>query len=487
MKTGLHHACLAGVVAALLAGCATPAEPPRPEVAMPATFAEAVTPTTPVPPPAADWWEAFDDATLNGLETDVVASNASLAAALGRLRQARAQVELARSALSPQLGLTLGASRAHTSANVLGRSLAGKTVNDYSASLGASWEPDLFGRLGQSVTAAQLDAQATAADAEALRLALQAEVARDYLTLRSLDEEGALLTHLKDDQLELVQLTRQRLADGTVSELDVDQAQAGVETLLAQIVDLGASRAAMAHALATLTGRPAGTLAVPALSTPAALAVPELSPGIPADLLVRRADVAAAQDRVAAANQRAGLARLAWFPSLMLSLTSGLESSVLPTLLGLPSRMWAAGPSVSLPLLDGGRRRAVLQGAEAGIDVAAADYRARVLAAINEVEDQLATLNTLQVESGHQSQAVALSTKAVTIAGIRYDAGAVDYAQVMLARQSQISAERDALLLRRRQLLASVDLVRALGGGWRGDGPDHLAATSPIESTAGAR
>lgn len=463
LRGALASIALAAAIASLMSACASaPPAGPAP-MTLPASFSEGSAASN-AGAPRTDWWTAFADPTLDALEKRVVVSNADLARAMAQLRRARSDVDVQRAGAAPQVSADLAANRTHTSDDVVGHALAGRTVDDHAASVGASWEPDLFGRIADQVAAARGEAEATAADVASLQLALQAEVAKDYLAMRSIADEQALLAQSLADQRDLLAIARHRLDDGTDSELEVAQAQGEVESLQARHDDLDAQRATLRHALATLSGQPAASMSVPAAATP--LLPPEVAPGLPSDLLRRRPDIAAAAQRVTVANARAGVARLAWFPTLVLSLAGGFESTAQNRLLSLPSRAWSLGPELALPLFDGGRRQAVLAGAEADVDAAAAAYRGKVIAAINDVEDQLATLSTLQQEEAHQAQAVRWSTRAAEIAGIRYQAGANAYADLLLARQASLSSQRDELLLKRRQLVATVDLVRALGGGW---------------------
>jgi NodT family efflux transporter outer membrane factor (OMF) lipoprotein len=456
---------IALAAAALLSACAsTPPAGPAP-MPLPAGFVESAPAGGAADMPRPDWWIAFGDPTLDTLERGVAVSNADLARALAQLRRARAEVDLRRAGTSPQVSADLAADRTHTSADVAGRALAGRTVDDHAASLEASWEPDLFGRVANEVAAARSDAEASAADVASLRLALQADLAKDYLSMRSLADEQALLERSEADQQGLLMLARRRLDDGTASELEVAQSEGELEALQARRIDLDTQRAALRHALATLTGQPAATLVLPAAATPSV--PPAVAAGVPSDLLRRRPDIDAAAQRVTAANARAGVARLAWFPRLVISLAGGFESTESGPFLSLPSRAWSLGPELALPLFDGGRRQADVSAAQADVDAAAATYRGTVIAAINDVEDRLATLSTLQQEGVHQAQAVRWSIRAADVADIRYRAGADAYADTLLAHQASLSTQRDELLLKRHQLLATVELVRALGGGWQ--------------------
>jgi len=451
---------------AALAACAAPAMPPLPEVALPSAYAAplAASAAGGMAMPATDWWTAYGDARLDQLEADVDASNFSLARALAQLRRARAEVDAQAAARQPQAALAADAERDHTSANIVGHSLAGRTVDDHTIGATASWEPDLFGRIDLQVSAARADAEASAADVAALRLSLHAEVAHDLLAVRALDAEQTLLARALADAQALLELTRSRLAAGTASELDVDQSEQELQSLQAQLVDLAATRTALVDALATLTGRAAAGFVVDAARFEDR--VPETAPGLPSALLQRRPDIAAAARRVDATNARAGLAQRAWFPDIVLSLAAGFESTALGPLLALPSRSWAVGPGVTLPLFDGGRRRAGQAQAAADVDAAAAGYRETVISAVNEVETQLATLHTLRAEADHQERAVHWAGRATEVARARYAAGASSYVDVLVAQRAQITTERAALDVERRRLQASVDLAQALGGGW---------------------
>jgi len=462
-------ALAAAAAAVLLGACAAPPLPPPPApVALPPAYVEGGA-AHPAPPPRADWWRAFGDPTLDAIEQEVASDNPTLAQAAARLRRARAAVDAAAASGQPQLAVSAGVDRAHTSADVVGRSLAGRTVDDHAMGLGASWEPDLFGRVAAGTAAARADAGAAAADVAATRLALQAEAARDLLTLRSLDAESAVLADALAQARVLRDDAQARVAAGTASELDAVPAAQAVEDGAAEIAGLAARRAALEHALAALAGRPAAALAI--VPAPVALHLPDVDAGLPAALLQRRPDIAAAQARVDAADARAGLARTAWFPDIVLSIGGGVESTALASLLTLPSRTWALGAGLAAPLLDGGRRRADAQAADADVDAAAAAYRAQVIAAIGEVEDRLADANALREEATRRARAEALAGRAIEIAAARADAGTARPADLAAARSAGLVAARAALLVERERLVASVGLVQALGGGWDAAAP----------------
>jgi NodT family efflux transporter outer membrane factor (OMF) lipoprotein len=454
---------------AWLAGCASvPYQPPT--MPMPGAYreshgvgAEAIAP---------DWWRAYHDATLDALLTRIAASNQNILKSMALLRDARAQVSAARADYFPTIGATASVSSTHLSANVKGHSLAGKTTPDHLVGLGATWEPDLFGRIGNNVDAAEDRVQASADDVAAVRLSLQAEAAIDYFGIRSLDREAALLQQTVDAYESVAQLVTNRYRGGIAAEGDVAQAQAQVESTRAQLADLRLARTQLLHALATLAGEPASTFELPVepTSADATIALPAAPSAVPAMLLERRPDIAAAERRVAAANAQIGVARAAFFPTLMLNLTGGLESSGLAGWLTAPSRFWAVGPALAATIFDGGKRRAGVDSAHAQFDASAADYRETVLKAVQDVEDNYAALRILDDEARSQQAAVAASGRALQQATERYRKGAAAYLDVNVVQAAALNDARALEAVHRRQLAASVSLFRALGGGWNGAG-----------------
>ncbi|WP_153948733.1 efflux transporter outer membrane subunit [Cupriavidus sp. U2] len=425
---------------------------------------------------APDWWRAYDDATLDALLARIDVSNQSLLKSMALLRDARAQVDAARADYFPTVGATASVTSTHLSANVLGHSRAGKTTPDHLLGLGASWEPDLFGRIGNNVDAAKARLQASADDLAAVRLSLQAEAAIDYFGIRSLDREAALLQQTVDAYASVLQLVTNRYKGGIAAEGDVAQAQAQVESTRAQLADLQLARSQVLHALATLVGEPASTFALPALPAQAAdaasadIALPATPAAVPATLLQRRPDIAAAERRVAAANAQIGVARAAFFPTLMLNLNGGLESSGLAGWLTAPSRFWAVGPALAATIFDGGKRQAGVDSARAQFDASAADYRETVLKAVQDVEDNYAALRLLDHEAASQQAAVTASSRALQQATDRYRKGAAAYLDVNVVQAAALTDARALEAVHRRQLAASVSLFRALGGGWEGAG-----------------
>lgn len=466
------------VAALLLQACASPPAYQRPTLALPDSFQEGGLAWSQAKPgdalPRGGWWKLFCDPVLDRLEAEVDANNHDLRAAAARAAQARAAVQGAQSAGVPQLSAGVGGSRSHVSANVVGRSLAGKTTSDFSVPLSLSWEVDLWGRVAANVGATTADAQAGEAELGAVRLSLQAQAATAYFQLRSLDAEKLLLQRVIANDADDVDLTRQRRQVGIASDLELAQAQAQLDSARALLSDLDIARSAAEHALATLTGRPAATLAswTRATTLPAPPVVPS---ALPSELLQRRPDIAAAERRVAAANARIGVAQAAFYPSLSLGGSAGLESSSIAQLAALPSHFWALGPMLAGAIFDGGARDSRLRQAESVHTAAVETYRQQTLVAFQEVQDQLAALRLLAEESLSQGRASAAAAQALALTRDRYRVGTVSFLDVLVAENDDWAARQRLLDLQRRRLQASVQLLKALGGGWK---PESEAASS---------
>jgi NodT family efflux transporter outer membrane factor (OMF) lipoprotein len=476
----MRMACTAGLSIALLAACAVGPDYLRPAVPVAAQYKE-----QPVMPPPSDsswklaepadavprgaWWTLYRDATLNALEAQVANANQNFAAAQARYRAAKAAVEGFQSAYFPIVTANAAYSRARSSANVLHRSTAGFTIPDYVAGASASWEPDLWGRVSRSVEGARASADASAADAQSVLLSVQAELAADYVALRSTDAELKLLHDTIAAYAEAVQLMQHRLEGGIATEADVAQADTQLKTTQAQAIDLGVQRAQLEHAIAILIGQPPAqfTLAAAEASTGAVLSPIILPVGLPSTLLERRPDIAAAERRVAAANAQVGVATAAFFPSLVLTLTGGFESTNFAPWLTAPSRFWSLGPELAGTILDFGGRKAVKREAVAQYDETVAIYRQTVLNAFGEVEDNLATLRVLAQEAQAQDDAVKAAQRSLTATSNRYESGALTYLDVVVTQTTVLNTQRTALAIERRRMTASIALVKALGGDWR--------------------
>jgi NodT family efflux transporter outer membrane factor (OMF) lipoprotein len=410
------------------------------------------------------WWNLYADPSLDALEQQLATANQNVQAAEARFRAARATVAQYRSSFFPVVTANAQYSRARSSENVLHKSTAGLTLNDYLVQADASWEPDLWGRVSRSVEGAKADAQASAADAQAVLLSMQAELATDYFELRGLDQERQLLDDTIKAYGEALDLTQHRYAGGIATDADVAQAQTQLKTTQAQALDLGVQRAQLEHAIAILIGQPPSTFSL-AIAPLAAVPVVAQT-GVPSALLERRPDIASAERQVAAMNAQIGVATAAFFPNLILSVTGGLEATNYSQWLLAPSRLWSLGPALAGTLLDFGGRAAVKEQARAHYDESVAQYRQTVLAAFGQVEDNLAALRVLEEEAAAQDDAVAAARRALAVVSDRYKNGAITYLDVVVAQTTALTNERNAVSIARRRMAASVALVKALGGGW---------------------
>jgi NodT family efflux transporter outer membrane factor (OMF) lipoprotein len=473
----------AAAIAVVLAGCATGPAYVKPAVDVPKAFKgrdATAAPSAATPPQGwqaatpqdthdrGDWWAVFNDSRLNELESRVSVSNETIQKAVSVLKQARASVGMARSNYFPQVGAGVFATSTHTSANINFRAAAGHTVPDYSAGVTASWEPDLFDKVGHAVDAASARAQASAADLAAVELSMHSDLAVDYFELRGVDAQAELLRRTIAGYQTALDMVQLRFNSGIASDSDVAQAQTQLQTARSQLIDLGVARAALQDAIAVLCGESASTFS---LSPDAALGQPpEIPVGVPSELLERRPDVAAAERRVLASNADVGSATSAFFPDLMLAASGGLESSNLGSWLSLPSRYWAIGPALIGTLFDGGFRKQQLKGAQASYEGAVADYRQVVLASFQEVEDNLAALRVLADEAATQQLAVSSAERSLDLTMTRYKGGAVGYLDVVTAQTIALTNESTATQIAQRRLAASVLLVKALGGLWTTEG-----------------
>ena len=458
-----------GVVITLLSalsGCNLAPHYQKPaQTALPLTFKESGlwTPTRPdmVIPPS-DWWTVMQDEQLNGLEARIDTGNPQLAAAIARYDQARAMVRRARAEFFPQINATASAEREQTLFLQTGSYF---DYRNYAAGGTVSWEPDLWGRIRNLVSAARSGAQASADDLAAMRLSLQAELGDDYFQLRGLDARMEVLRQTVSSYEAALQLTTNRFTGGAASKLDVGRARTQLASTQSRLEQQAADRALLEHAIAVLIGEEPTLFSLPPVKSLAA--VPVIPITAPSLLLQRRPDVAAAERRVAAANARIGVARAAFFPNITLGSSGGSETTV-STLFSAGTGVWALGPALAtLAIFDGGRRFADLAAMHAAYTEAAANYRQVSLRAFREVEDQLALLNHLADASSRQNEAVTAATRTNQLASIQYREGAVDYLQVVIAQTAELQAREDMITLMTRRLVAGIDLVRAMGGGWQ--------------------
>jgi NodT family efflux transporter outer membrane factor (OMF) lipoprotein len=412
------------------------------------------------------WWEIFGDSRLNALEEQVAVSNQTLAQAEAQFRGARAAVREARAGLFPTVTAGASATNSRASAGTTGLR-SGGTTTVYQTPIDVSYEADVWGRVRRQIEANVATAQASAADVEAVRLSLQAELAADWFQLHGLDQQRQLLDTAIAGYQKTLQINVNRHNQGVASGADVAQAETQLETTRAEAIDLGVARAQLEHAIAILTGKPPAELTIAV--APLGVAPPAIPLELPGELLQRRPDIAAAERRVAAANAQIGVATAAYFPSLTLSASGGFASSTLSNLFSLPNRFWSIGPQLLATVFDAGRRRAVTAQAQAAYDANVAAYRESVLTAFQNVEDNLAALRILSDEATQQAAAVAAAERSLTLAQNRYDGGITSYLEVITAENAALANERTAVDIAARRLIASVNLVKALGGGWRAE------------------
>jgi NodT family efflux transporter outer membrane factor (OMF) lipoprotein len=472
MSKATFKAFFWSLLAALAAGCNFAPHYNVPPVATPPAYKEAEGWTKAQPADAVikgTWWEMFNDPQLDTLESQVVVSNQSLVAALQNFLAARAVAKEARSALFPTVTADPAYSRGKASSNGGGSiggasSSGGGLYSAYSLPLDASWEPDLWGSIRNTVAASTYGAQATAAQLENMRLTLQAELAVDFYELRGQDDLIDLYNTTIKDYRDSLELTKILFEKGIDSDLDVAQADTLLETTLAQATALGIARAQYEHAIALLVGQPASTFSLK--PAPLVYKPPVVPLGLPAQLLERRPDIAAAERSVAASNAVIGVARAAYYPTISLTGGAGLQSSTMSKLLESSSFYWAAGAAASETIFDAGKRRAVTEQAWAEYRAGVANYRQTVLAAFQQVEDNIAALRILSLEIGQQDVAIRASQKNLDLAVERYRLGINSYLNVITAQETLLSNQQTAVTIHMQQMTASVQLVMALGGGW---------------------
>jgi NodT family efflux transporter outer membrane factor (OMF) lipoprotein len=411
------------------------------------------------------WWSLYDSVEIDDLQARLIIGNPSLAASLANYAQARALSDQARAGLFPTLGLNAGVARARDSANA--PLITGLTPRYYDTNIlsgSISYELDLWGQIRNQVAAGAANAAASAADLESARLSLNAQLVDDYVQLRSLDRAGKILDDTVNAYTRAVTLTDQRHGAGIAAGLDVSQAQTQLAAARSQEAQTLAQRAAMEHAIAALLGLSASTFSIgPAV---VAIKLPQIPSGMPGSLLERRPDIAAAQRRMIAANANIGVARAAYFPNLTLGGQGGVESTRFSNWLTAPSTFWAIGPNALLSVFDGGLRRAQVAQARAEFDSSAANYRNTVVTAYQQVEDSLANLNHYYDAGIQEKAAVDAAQRTLNLSMALYVQGATDYLTVVTAQTALLQTQIQALNLDTLQLQASVDLIRALGGGW---------------------
>ncbi len=521
----MHKVLLIGI-AVLLTGCSVGPKYQRPQVQVPTAFKEPPPEAfkeqngwKPGQPQddkiRGKWWELFGDSQLDSLEDQVNINNQNIAQAEAQFREARAAIRIARSSLFPTVTTSPSVTRSHQSANssfgvgslngvttaasgTSGTSTgttggtttggtstgtSGSTTSGTSTSTGnvvsgvrggsytafeipfdLSYEFDAWGRIRHQIEANVESAQASAADIETARLSAHAELATDYFELRGSDQRRQLLERTVNDYQEQLKLTIDRRNEGIATDLDVEQARTQLETTRAQLTDLGVSRAQYEHAIAVLIGKPPAALSLP--NGPITVKPPVIPVALPSELLERRPDIASAERRVASLNAQIGVTIAAFYPEISLSAAAGLASSSLGNLFTWPSRIWSVGPALAQTLFDGGYRRGVTQQAEAAYEAQVAVYRQSVLAAFQDVEDNLAAVRVLDQESTQEDLAVQAAERSLDLARFRYRGGVANYLDVITAEGVALTNESTAIDILTRRMTSSVALVKALGGGW---------------------
>ncbi len=480
----LSVACMTAVF--LLAGC-KPVGPDykQPGYSAPPNYKEAgassvQAPLTPPPNPAgggwqtatpADgmlkgkWWEIYQDPQLNQLEERIAPYNQALRQALETYLAAQDQVKSARSALFPTLSAGPSVARDHVSANGPSSSPGRPTgYNDLVLAGQGSWEPDFWGRIRRTVEAAHDNAQADAADMASVNLSLQAALAADYFQLRGLDAEAKLLKATIADLESQLDLTERRLKGGVATEADVAQARTQLETVRAQLVDVGVARAQYEHAVGTIAYYKLPDFSIP--FSPLDLQLPKIPLGVPSQLLERRPDIAAAERRTAAANAQIGIAVSAFYPTITLGGAGGFESTHGGTWIQGPSALWSLGAQAAELLFDAGQRHALTDQAKHAYEAQVSSYKGVIFLAFEDVEDQLSGLRILEQESAAEQKAVESAQHSYEISSQRYKGGVTGYLEVLTAEATLIQNQRTAIDLETRQIVLSVGLVRSLGGGW---------------------
>jgi NodT family efflux transporter outer membrane factor (OMF) lipoprotein len=464
------------LVCAALAGCTVGPNYHKPDVPMAPAYRE----TPPPPNPAngtwkdaqpADeaargkWWTVYSDPQLNALEDKVAVDNQTLKAAYQQYIQAREQVAVYRSNFFPTLSAGPNVSRNRLSHNrPTSFPTAKSQYNDFQLTGQVSWEPDFWGLVRRQVEGSAASAQATAADLANAELSIRSELALDYFELRGLDTQKQLLDRTVTDYEQYLKLTQVRFKGGVATDSDVALAETQLNTTRTQAIDVSVARAQYEHAIAVLIGQPASAFSLPEM--PLNLALPNVPAGVPSELLERRPDIAAAERRAAAANAQIGVARAAYYPDVRLGGSGGFESANGGTLLQGPSALWSLGATATELIFDAGRRHAVNEQAKAAYEMQVANYRQSVLNAFEEVEDNLSALRILDQETGSASAAVNSAKRSLQISTHRYKGGVTTYLEVLTAQSAQLADERTQADITTRQFAASVQLIKALGGGW---------------------
>ncbi len=457
-RHAIAAACLLAI--GLLSGCAVGPAYQLPSTPQPAAFKEAG-PWLPAAPAdtleRGPWWALFRDPLLDELASSVEVSNQNVAAAVAQYAQARALVQQQRASLFPAVTLGAGADKS-------GGAGASSSDKRYRLNIGGSWEPDVWGRLRAGVSGASANAQASAADLAAARLSAQGELAIDYFSLRETDAQRELLARTIEGYRRVLQITQNRFDAGIAAKSDVLQAQTQLANAQSDDLTLARQRAQLEHAIAVLLGKAPAEFSLAA--APWQANVPEVPVGVPSALLQRRPDIAAAERRVAAANEQIGIARAAYFPNIGLSGSYATGGSSAADLFSVSNAVWSLGLSAAQTIFNAGATRASVAGAEAQQQAATARYRQTVLQAFGDVEDQLSATRVLTQQQGLRRQASDAANLVEEQILNRYKAGQVSYTEVVQAQVTALSARRALVQAQADRQTTAVALIQSLGGGW---------------------
>ena len=470
-------ALLALLFALGLAGCAVGPAYQRPSTPEVSSYKEAEGWVVAAPADALDrgpWWELFGDPLLNQLASRVEVSNQNVAQAVAAYAQARAVVREQRSSIFPSVDLSSGATRSAnsgSSASAAGGSGGGGGVrNNYQIGIGGSWEPDVWGRLGHAVDGASASASASAADLASARLSALGELAVNYIALRQLDAQKALLAQTLSGYRRTLEIAQNRYTAGIVAKTDVLQAQTQLSSAQAEDVGLVRQRAQLEHAIAVLVGEAPGNFTLAALPAHSwRPTVPEVPVGVPSTLLQRRPDIAAAERRVAAANEQIGIAQSAYYPNLSLNASYGFGASRVGDLFSASSSLWSLGLSAAQVLFNAGATGARVDASKAAQEQAVARYRQTVLTAFQGVEDQLSATRVLILQEQLRREASSAADQVEQQALNRYTSGQVSYTEVITAQTTALNARRALVQVTADRQTTAVALIQALGGGWQAD------------------
>ena len=470
---------LPALLALMLLGCKAGPDYVKPSAPVPEAYKETQN-WKPAEPrdalPKGAWWEIYKDPVLNELMSQVSVSNQNIIAAEAQYRQAKALVSSAQAGLFPSITLEAASGKGSTPSSRF-----------QSAGVAASWEPDLWGGIRRSVESNKASAQASAASLEAALLSTRSALAQSYFQLRIIDVQKQMYDDTVEAYKRSLKITENQFKMGVASQLDLSEAQTQLQSTEALAIDINVTRAQLEHAIAVLVGQSPSQFAIAPEKVEFSMEsnsykssisqilehLPVVPTGLPAELLERRPDIASAERLMSAANARIGIARAAFFPTPMISATSGYQSAVLPNLISAPNKVWSVGPSLALALFDGGARIAASNQATAAYDQSVATYRQTVLSAFQNVEDNLVAVKYLESEIAKQSQAVISARRAARISLNQYKAGIVNYSTVVTNQVTQLNNERTLLTLENRQITAHINLITALGGNWQDKAKDN--------------